>query len=407
MDARTEARTYSFTVLSTVLHVGMAIGVTYLKIELPQQPELTQIEIVSSEQTSTALPISEAPVVAETLKAPDTAPEAPLFVAKESSAPPVQEESIPEPAAAVLVTSKPVKHATKAPAKPAKAVAPAPKEVAAVLPVVENTELDETTDVQAQTELVDEDLDEDLSKIDQEETSKVAAVHEELSKETDQELKEQETKIAALQKETEAASEKMAKESAEKRAQEKQALAAATKASQDAEKARQGEIARQQAVEKARQAEAARQAEQARINADKQAAAAAAAIAAAQAEEQRLAAAKARAQEEQIRSLAELRQMPGNQKPLYDSQDRLLKRQGEVSFLAYVSREGSLVQFKMVKSSGHRELDAKTLKSIKSWRFFPGQEGWVEIPYNWNLKGEPQVMPATLRRRAQVTSNNR
>jgi TonB family protein len=97
--------------------------------------------------------------------------------------------------------------------------------------------------------------------------------------------------------------------------------------------------------------------------------------------------------------------MPGNQRPQYDAQDRLNQRQGEVAFLAYVSREGSIVNFKMTKSSGHRELDAKTLKAIKNWRFYPGQEGWVEIPFKWDLKGGPQEMPTTLRRRAQVGQN--
>ena len=43
----------------------------------------------------------------------------------------------------------------------------------------------------------------------------------------------------------------------------------------------------------------------------------------------------------------------------YDADDRLKGRQGEVAFMAYVSREGSLGQFKMLKSSGYRELDEK------------------------------------------------
>ena len=93
--------------------------------------------------------------------------------------------------------------------------------------------------------------------------------------------------------------------------------------------------------------------------------------------------------------------MPGNQRPQYDAEDRLHQRQGEVAFLAYVSRDGSVVSYKMMKSSGHRELDAKTLKAIKGWKFYPGQEGWVEIPFKWDLKGGPQEMPTTLRRRAQ------
>lgn len=103
------------------------------------------------------------------------------------------------------------------------------------------------------------------------------------------------------------------------------------------------------------------------------------------------------AQTGQVRALEELKQMPGNQKPQYDSEDRLAGRQGDVIFRAYVSTEGMPTDFKMVRSSGHRSLDYKTLKAIKSWKFYPGQEGWVEIPFRWDLKGGPKQIGGTLR----------
>jgi len=106
---------------------------------------------------------------------------------------------------------------------------------------------------------------------------------------------------------------------------------------------------------------------------------------------------------EGVRALEDLKQMPGNQKPTYSQADRLAGNQGEVSFLAYVLRDGSLGQLKVLKSSGHRSLDLRTLAAIRTWRFFPGQEGWVEIPFKWDLRGGPQELPATLR--TKVSSN--
>jgi TonB family protein len=102
---------------------------------------------------------------------------------------------------------------------------------------------------------------------------------------------------------------------------------------------------------------------------------------------------------QEVRSLDQLRQMPGNPRPQYELEERLKGHQGAVIFRAYVTTEGQLQEFKLVQSSGHRNLDGKTLKALKQWRFFPGQAGWVELPFDWNLKGGPQEMPAFLRRK--------
>ncbi len=101
-----------------------------------------------------------------------------------------------------------------------------------------------------------------------------------------------------------------------------------------------------------------------------------------------------------VRSLDELKQMPGNARPSYSQDDRYHRRQGNVIFQAYINSAGRPTKFSMSKSSGHPSLDEKTLEALKKWKFYPGQEGWVEIPFLWDLKGGPQPMPSLLRRNA-------
>jgi len=101
----------------------------------------------------------------------------------------------------------------------------------------------------------------------------------------------------------------------------------------------------------------------------------------------------------ELRSLAQLRQKPGNPRPQYDPQERLKGHNGAVIFKAFVTIDGNLTEFKMLQSTGYKNLDFKTLKALKQWKFYPGQEGWVELPFQWDLKGGTQEMPALLRRR--------
>lgn len=101
----------------------------------------------------------------------------------------------------------------------------------------------------------------------------------------------------------------------------------------------------------------------------------------------------------ELRTLAELKQKPGNPKPSYDALERRQGHNGGVIFKAYVTQDGNLAQFELLQSTGHKNLDLKTLKALKQWKFYPGQEGWVELPFQWDLKGGPQEMPTLLRRR--------
>lgn len=99
-----------------------------------------------------------------------------------------------------------------------------------------------------------------------------------------------------------------------------------------------------------------------------------------------------------VRSLDQLRQMPGNLRPQYDREERRRGDQGEIAFIAYISKEGHPTKFRLMKSTGFRNLDAKTLGALKKWRFYPGQEGWVELPFRWDIKGGVQQDGGLLRR---------
>ena len=97
---------------------------------------------------------------------------------------------------------------------------------------------------------------------------------------------------------------------------------------------------------------------------------------------------------ETVHALADFKQTAGNPKPKYDREDRMKNRSGTVTFQAFVKKDGSLDEFQMIESSGHRSLDAKTLKALKQWKFAAGQQGWIEIPFRWDLKGGVQEMPS-------------
>ncbi len=100
----------------------------------------------------------------------------------------------------------------------------------------------------------------------------------------------------------------------------------------------------------------------------------------------------------QIRAVTALRQRQGNPLPRYSDFERLRRHEGQVTYLAYVTEEGRLTDFILEESSGHANLDQKTLSALKGWRFVQGQEGWVEIPQVWILTGEAEQLPTQLRR---------
>jgi TonB family protein len=99
-----------------------------------------------------------------------------------------------------------------------------------------------------------------------------------------------------------------------------------------------------------------------------------------------------------VRSLEDLEQKPGNPRPNYDVQDRMNGLSGTIIINAFVTKDGNLTLFRLIQSTGHRNLDRKTLSALKEWKFYPGQEGWVELPFKWDLKGGVQQKPTLLKR---------
>lgn len=222
---------------------------------------------------------------------------------------------------------------------------------------------------------LNKDLESDLSKVDQnsrsqieEEAQNLGALAKNVEAETDENLK-------SVEDENKAQMAAALEANKERRNQEAQAIAAA------------------QAQEEAEMAAAAAQAREAA-----EAAAAARAKEAAEGNGSVTDTSAGTPGVGNVRSLQEMRQMPGNPKPYYDNEERLRGDAGDIVFLAYVTRDGRTTNFKLAKGTGHRNLDLKTLKALKKWKFYPGQEGWVEFPFQWNLNGGVKEMPALLRR---------
>jgi periplasmic protein TonB len=79
--------------------------------------------------------------------------------------------------------------------------------------------------------------------------------------------------------------------------------------------------------------------------------------------------------------------------PEYPAQSRQLGEQGSVILQVLVDLDGSVVDSKLVQSSGSQRLDEAALSGVKTnYRFFPGtidgkpQQMWFTIKFNWKLQ---------------------
>lgn len=418
------SKTPRFVTLSAAVHLSALIVVALfatpfvnenkpetitIEIEDVNPPMVSKgLDVPTTQGSSAPAPVAEElPKVAEKISADDIVAPAVAEIPKELPAkvvtPPAQ--ALPEK----VVAAKAPKAAAAKPVAAAKSVAPKTnfKAVPATIDDIEAPELDkgDFAKTPVASDDLGEDLNNDFAKVDQKNADELenekrnmdhmAAA---LASEQDENLKglaqdnedEQERLNAAQdalrQKNADAVAAALASEQAEANA-----AAAAQR-----EAARQAATAREAAVRKARaDAEAQALAGQgmgehpgkgAGNNGDPEQASAALAGA-----------------PTGIRSLDQLRQMPGNPRPMYDREERRRGDQGEVAFVAYISKEGFPTQFRLMKSTGFRNLDGKTLAALKKWRFYPGQEGWVELPFRWDLKGGVQEDGGLLRR--AVSSN--
>jgi TonB family protein len=370
-----EASSWGYHFTSSVLHVLAFSSAIFFGslVPRPELPPLTEITIIEKS--------AEAPVVAAQVKLPKSAPSGAEGIQPSESLNKIVDKD------AVVVSrqkkvAKRISHTktrtvksrltAKHPSKVARRVihGPTVKVSEIEAPILETDEFEQTlkSDVKFQAKKFDEtSISEELEKIDRENSYKVAALQKDLDKQTDDFMSEQEEDIKSLSREV-ALTDAQLKEQVEKSKKQDQARIVQAKAAETLAAKQAAEQSSMQAAQAAKEAQA-------------------------------LARGRSLGVDGPVRSLQEIKQMPGNRKPMYDAEDRLARRQGEVSFLAYVSRDGQITKFKLLQGTGHRSLDAKTLGAIRTWRFYSGQEGWVEIPYKWDLKGEPQEMPATLRRK--------
>ncbi len=325
-----------FVLTSVIVHIMTASAILMLRPTPQPIPEIIEIEIGAGEMA----PISSAPIISEQIQ--EAAPAAEVVPQNVAT-------TLPEKIVTAPLKSKPI----AAPVVAAQISEPA--------------EANETAEPVATLD-------------DIEKPTLVEVSQEESPTESPEDLKNQMNEKAALAEQAEA-----------------EQLALAQKQIQDDIKQKEMELEAQ--VEKAQQ----KLAEEQKIAAEKaKKKAEAEALASQSAEQGNGQDAQTSAPAEsvgELRSLAQLRQKPGNPRPQYDPQERLQGHNGAVIFKAFVTSDGNLTEFKMLQSTGYKNLDFKTLKALKQWKFYPGQEGWVELPFQWDLKGGPQEMPALLRRR--------
>ncbi|MFN7728251.1 MAG: TonB family protein [Bdellovibrio sp.] len=405
MSTEQKSRATTFAILSSsLLHSGLIVAVLSMQVQIPRAEVIEiQIQEESSPVVST-IPVET--ILPEEAQGPEIAPETRQETAKEPTVP-----------AKAVATTLPAKIASPASslaaqqsfAETAVAVAPHPQaeahELADSDELAENDESEalaqaaEAAALEADAFIEESDVIAERAKLDEQDRAQSAA------------------KMAALrQAQSKAEFERVqeARKKSQEEAKQAATLAAAAEQKQKA-LAHQKQIHEAEVRYQAAQAAAAQAAAEARA-ADQAAAAAADQAAAHKAEEnQRAAAALAKqgdlqgskgggvstAQASSVRPLEDLKQMPGNEKPQYDPDDRLSGRNGVVVFYAFITSGGQPADFKLIQSSGHRSLDLKTLKAIRTWKFYPGQEGWVEIPFQWDLKGEPKAIGGTLRKVSQ------
>lgn len=96
-------------------------------------------------------------------------------------------------------------------------------------------------------------------------------------------------------------------------------------------------------------------------------------------------------------SYLDLKQLPGNRLPTYPMQARLENRQGLLELLYRVTREGTVTDVQVVKSSGSKDLDDSAVAAISTYKFVSGQEGWARHPVVFSLKGDATSAASRLR----------
>jgi TonB family protein len=352
----TENNSGRFMSLSVLIHAAMLACVALMNIPASDliKKDIVEFEVESDTAAMKAIPDGE-PV-------PET--QGPVKPAE----PLVEKAIAPEAPVAKAAPAVPV-------AAAAPKLAPAPAPMAKAAPVAAPDTLDDIQAPELETsdsgevpvaQLDEKDLQEDFDKVDNKHQKALAVVKQSLEKETEEAANETDAALAEAEQETKVEAQAIAQAQEVRRAKDAAAIAAA-KASED------------EASAKAAQKAAAYGEGQGNSGSPEPTMAVAGIPGG-------------------VRSLDQMRQMPGNKFPQYSSEERLARQEGKAVFYAYVNKDGSLAQFKLGQTTGYRNLDSKTLTALKKWKFYPGQEGWVEMPFEWALKGDALEAGGTLRK---------
>jgi TonB family protein len=419
-----------FLTLSVFVHAALVATVSLMSFPPTEisKPDLVEIEMMGdsgpanseamvAQGSASPLDNSQAADAADTTAtaAPMPAPPPPAQAAAPAALPPPP-------------TSAPIAKVAQAPAAPkpvakAAVVKTSPVEAEPKIPVAMNEaqasqlETSETGEVPV-SQLDEKDLQEDFERIDQNQKASLEAAKKDLEDQAAKAAAANEATLAEAKKKADAEDAAKVAAAAEARRQKDAEAIAAAKAQEKLAAAREARAQeRAQAEARAREkavadANAAAEAKAAEANAAAAAKAAAQAAAAEKGQgdgsETGTTAGTGSSESPEgtkqvagipggVRTLGQLRQRPGNRTPSYDPKERLLRHEGSIVFYAYVNKDGSLSEFKMAQSTGHKNLDDKTLAALRTWKFYPGQEGWVEMPFQWSLKGEAQEAGGLLR----------
>jgi TonB family protein len=99
----------------------------------------------------------------------------------------------------------------------------------------------------------------------------------------------------------------------------------------------------------------------------------------------------------QIRDASKLVPASGNRAFVYPQQDRLKRREGTAWVVGRVTQQGSIAEVYLERSSGSKTMDDEAMRTFRTWKFMPGQEGYVRQPVQFVLQGEAEEVKATLR----------
>jgi TonB family protein len=384
-----------------------------ITVEIEDQPHIRQLsqgEAVPATRGSLPEKVQEQKIVKEELQLPAAAPAAPVVatalpekemtsgkdevvVAKKEAAKPVIQKAQAVKALPAKVAQKamPAKANTSVAAKATMAAVPASLED------IQDPELDQgALATTAEHSKLNEDFNDDYENVNRTQAAALEKEKEQMENMATAVAAEQDESLKALNDQNAEEAEKLAAYNKSLKQKNAQAVASAVAAEEDAAQA--AAAARAAAAQKAREEAAAKAAAVAAANAANSGTGKGDGAGAGNSGSSEASNAVAGAPTG-VRSLDQLRQMPGNPRPQYSPEERLHGHMGKVGFLAYITKEGQPTQFRMIKSTGFQNLDSKTLTALKKWRFYPGQEGWVELPFQWDLKGETQEAGGLLRKK--------